>query len=144
MQKDHDYYMHQAIKQAEKAHQKEEVPIGAVVVDKQGNIIGRGYNKMEATKCQTGHAEIIAIQKACKKINDWRLDNCTIYVTLEPCTMCFGLIQLSRIERIVFGASSPLFGFKSGATTTPTIVRDIQKEKCIALLQQFFKNIRST
>jgi tRNA(adenine34) deaminase len=145
MRKDHDYYMRQAINQAQKANTKEEVPIGAVVVDENGDIIGRGYNKMESIRCQTGHAEMVAIQKACKKKKDWRLDNCTIYVTLEPCTMCFGLIQLSRIGTLVFGAQSPLFGFKSTSlTTAPTIVKNIKKEECIALLQQFFKNIRST
>jgi tRNA(adenine34) deaminase len=149
--KDHAYYMCQAIKLAKKAYKKNEVPIGAVVVDKNGDIIGRGYNKMEATKCQTGHAEVIAIQKACKKKNDWRLDNCTIYVTLEPCMMCFGLIQLSRIKTLVFGGKSPLFGFSCGmfqpeadSEKSPAIIKEIKKEECIALLQQFFKNIRST
>jgi tRNA(adenine34) deaminase len=153
---DHEKYMSLALKQAEKAYSQKEVPIGAIVIDKNGVVIGRGYNKMEKIKCQTGHAEIIAIKKACKKIGDWRLDNCSIYITLEPCPMCLGLIQLSRINSIIFGARSPLFGFGYGMIP-PTdgkkqtihllkkdlsILEGIKQEESVALLQKFFKTIR--
>ena len=148
---DHEKYMAQALKQAKKSYEIGEVPIGAIVVDKNGKIIGRGYNKMEHLKCQTGHAEVTAIQKACKKNNDWRLSSCWIYVTLEPCVMCFGLIQLSRIKGIVFGARSPLFGFGFDTINNkslPLLKKDlaifegIKKYECTAILKKFFQNIR--
>ena len=146
---DHEKYMQKAIYLAQKASAQGEVPIGAIVVNKSGLIIGRGYNKMEQTKCQTGHAEITAIKKACKKIGDWRLNDCWIYVTLEPCIMCFGLIQLSRISGIVFGVKSPLFGFGyKKEKGIPLFKKDliikegVKKKECKELLQQFFKTIR--
>ncbi len=151
MQKMHtkELIMKKALLQAQLAMRHNEVPIGAVIVDAGGVIIARGYNKIEAKNCQTAHAEIIAIQKACKKIGDWRLNGCWIYVTLEPCLMCIGLIQLSRIEGIVFAALSPLFG--SGLSNPKNlplyakhleIERGIGEEKSIQLLQAFFKNKR--
>ncbi len=146
----HDKYMSEAIKLAKKSFLINEVPIGAIVVDKSGKIIGRGYNKMEKTKCQTGHAEVIAIQKACKKIGDWRLNNCWIYVTLEPCPMCFGLIRLSRIDGIVFGAKSPLFGFGyENNKSLPRLKKDlvihdgIKKDESLDLIKKFFKKLRN-
>jgi len=144
---DHEKYMDLAIKQAKKALANNETPIGAVVVHKDGTILGRGYNKMEKIKCQTGHAEVVAIQKACKKIGDWRLNNCCIYVTLEPCTMCFGLIMLSRIDKLIFGAESPLFGYKNNKNIQIVkkdlvISEGIKKEECEKLLRRFFKKIR--
>ena len=143
-----EQYLKKAIDQAKKASANDEVPIGAIVVDSNGIIIGRGYNKMEKTGCQTGHAEVVAIEKACKKIGDWRLNGCSIYVTLEPCLMCFGLIQLSRIDRLVFGARSPLFGFGYGTEKIPpmgnlTIEEGIRKEECSDLLKKFFKKVRT-
>lgn len=147
--KDHTLYMAQALKQAKKAFKKNEVPIGAVVVNKEGIIIGRGYNKTEHGKCQTAHAEVIAIQKACKKIGDWRLNDCWLYVTLEPCIMCFGLIQLSRIKGIVFGVESPLFGFGYKKYKTIHIKQKnllieegVAQEACTKMLQDFFKSLR--
>ncbi len=136
--------------QARVAFKHDEVPIGAIVVDKDGQIIGRGYNRTEHDGCQLGHAEIRAIQKACKKIDGWRLDGCTIYISLEPCLMCFGLITLSRIRHIVFGSRSPLFGsgldnmdgfplYKKGLV----IVGNILEQDSVQLLQQFFKKRRS-
>lgn len=146
----HKKYMFMALRQAQKAYDNDEVPIGAIVVDQHGKVIGRGYNKMEKIKCQTGHAEVVAIQKACKKIGDWRLDGCHLYVTLEPCVMCFGLIQLSRLKSVVFGAKSPLFGFghEKYKKSLPIVKKDlailegVEKEKCIKLLQKFFKTVR--
>jgi len=141
--------MVQALKQAQKAYDFGEVPIGAVVVDKYGMILGRGYNKMEQVKCQTGHAEVIAIQRACKKIGDWRLTKCWLYVTLEPCVMCFGLAQLSRIEGIIFGARSPLFGFGYGKKKSIPLLKSnlvikegIKKNECTQILQKFFRKVR--
>ena len=105
-------YMNQALIYAHKAYKQNEVPIGALVVDGNGVIIGRGYNRVEALHSQTAHAEMRAIAAATKKRNDWRLAGCWLYVTLEPCSMCMGLITLSRLQGVVFGASSPLFGYR--------------------------------
>ncbi len=98
-------YMKAAVNQAKKALECGEVPVGAVIV-KEGKIIGRGFNKKEKTKVGTEHAEIIAIRKACKKIGDWRLNDCTLYVTLEPCLMCIGAVLETRIEKIIYGAKN--------------------------------------
>ncbi|MGC2310490.1 MAG: nucleoside deaminase [Candidatus Babeliaceae bacterium] len=109
--KNDESYMYRALRLAQKAQREQEVPIGALVIDSKGTIIGRGYNRVERYKSQSQHAEIRALTQATKKINDWRLEKCTLYVTLEPCVMCINLCALSRIERIVFGAHSPLFGY---------------------------------
>src|SRR5574344_1816592 len=97
-----DKYMKMAIMQANQALLRKEMPVGCVIVYK-NKIIGRGYNKKETLKDSTMHAEIIAIRKACKKMNDWRLNDCTLYVTMEPCIMCMGTIIESRIKKIVYG-----------------------------------------
>lgn len=98
-------YMNQAIKESVKAYNIKEVPVGAVIV-LNGKIIGRGYNKKERTKDSTMHAEIVAIKAACKKIKDWRLNKCSIYITMEPCNMCLGAIIESRIENIYCGVKN--------------------------------------
>lgn len=103
-------YMEIALKLAKKAAINGDVPIGAIIVDENDNIIGRGFNKKEKDKDPTQHAEIIAIKKACKKINNWRLLNCTIYTTLEPCLMCVGALLQTRIKHIVFGLKDSKFG----------------------------------
>lgn len=100
-----------AMKLAHKAYDKGEVPIGAVLVDPEGAIIARGYNQVEQKNTQLAHAEMQVIAKATKKMGDWRLSDCTLYVTLEPCVMCMGALILSRVGRIVFAAKSPLFGY---------------------------------
>jgi tRNA(adenine34) deaminase len=145
----YETYMTKALKLAERSLKLGEVPIGALVIDKNGLIIGRGFNKIEIKQCQTAHAEIQAIAQACKKTGDWRLNGCTIYVTLEPCLMCLGLIQLSRIEKIVYGAPSPLFGSGlSAAPSLPSYAKNLKIEggilshECAQLLQSFFKNVR--
>ncbi|MBU1007892.1 nucleoside deaminase [Candidatus Dependentiae bacterium] len=145
----HEKFMSLALRQAEKAYAIGEVPIGAIVVHENGTILGRGYNKMEGRNCQTSHAEVIAIQKACKKIGDWRLNDCWIYVTLEPCVMCMGLIQLSRMKGVIFGTQSPLFGFEHGnkkslpTTKTDLVIQEgIKKRECTQILQTFFQEIR--
>ncbi len=149
--KNHDeHFMQKALMQARVSLGKEEVPVGAIIVDKTGHIIARGHNTMEASGCQTGHAEVHVTQLACKKRGDWRLDDCTIYVTLEPCLMCFGLIKLSRFKRLVYGASSPLFGagldkkeafpvYKKGLEIQGGVCSDTSA----ALLQEFFRHRRS-
>ncbi len=100
--KDHNYYINEAIKEAQKADQLEEIPVGAIVVDKEGKIIGRGYNKKEKTYNVISHAEIEAITKANKKIKNWRLIDCTMYVTLEPCEMCKKVIEEAKIIKIYY------------------------------------------
>ncbi len=145
----HDYYMDLALKQANRSLALAEVPVGAVVVDKDGNIIGRGRNQPEKRKCQVAHAEIVAISQACKKIGDWRLEGCSLYVSLEPCVMCFGLIKLSRIKMLVYGASSPLFGFSNYLSDSivkkmdTMIISGLKEEPSIAMLKMFFKQARN-
>jgi len=146
-----DSFMKKALRLAQKAFDADEVPVGALVVDQEGIIIGRGYNQVEKRNCQRAHAEQLAIQQACAKRKDWRLDNCTLYVTLEPCKMCIGLIEISRIKYLVYGASSPLFGYqldneqgsqlykKSIKAVRPGVLAD----QAAALLKQFFKRKRA-
>lgn len=105
------YFMKQALEQAKKALTNDEVPVGAIVVDPRGNIVSQSYNRVNKAGCQTEHAEMRAIRAACKKLGDWRLDGYWVYVTLEPCTMCIGLMRLCRISGLVYGADSPLFGY---------------------------------
>ncbi len=111
LQKDSEY-MNVALEYAQRAYAQHEVPIGAVVVDQQGAIIGAGSNQVELLHTQSAHAERIAIEMAGRTRADWRLNGCWIYVTLEPCAMCIALIRLSRISGVVFAASSPVFGYR--------------------------------
>lgn len=106
----HQKYMNMALDMAKKAIKYDDVPIGAIVVDQAGNVLGKGYNQKEKLKNPTKHAEMIAIVNACKKFGDWRLENCIIYSTLEPCLMCLGTILQTRINWIVFGLESEKFG----------------------------------
>ena len=103
-------YMRLALKEAEKAATEDEVPVGAVIV-KDGAVIARAHNAKERKGCAVYHAEILAIEKAAKKTGNWWLEGCTLYVTLEPCVMCAGAIVNSRLDRVVFGAKDPRFGF---------------------------------
>ena len=144
-------YMKSALLQAKKAFQANEVPIGALVVDSQGVIISRGYNRVEALCTQAAHAEIIAISKAGKKKEDWRLEGCWLYVTLEPCALCINLIILSRLAGIVFGPRSPLFGFQSVDNKdelslykkhTLQIVAGVGERESCDLLKKFFQSKR--
>ena len=102
-------YMKLALKEARKAFEKEEVPIGAIIV-KDGKILSRAHNLRETKKQACAHAEVLAIQKACKKLKSWRLDNAEIYVTIEPCAMCAGAIMNARIKKVYFGAFEPKSG----------------------------------
>ncbi len=104
--------MQLALLQAQKALALGEVPIGVVIVDQDGQVIGEGYNLVETNHTQTAHAEMLALIQATQRIGDWRLQNCTLYSTLEPCAMCMSAIVLSRVGRVVFAAASPIFGYR--------------------------------
>jgi tRNA(adenine34) deaminase len=147
---DHQYFMEYAIREAEKAFEKEEVPIGAVVVN-DNKIIGKGHNQTESLKDATAHAEMIAITSAAEKIGDWRLDDCILYSTIEPCTMCTGAAVLSRIKTIVFGARDPKFGACGSIFEIPTeprlnhrieIISGVMEYETAELMQRFFQKIR--
>ena len=149
---DHQYYMHYAMQQANKAFAKHEVPIGAVVVDGQGTIIARAYNQVEKEQTQSAHAEVLALRKAGKRLGNWRLTDCWLYVTLEPCSMCMCLALLSRVKGIVYGASSPVFGhqldkyqpfwvYKSEQFDI-TMVPGIGAQESADILRRFFHNQR--
>lgn len=139
-----------ALKQAKKAYKKDEVPVGAVIV-KDGKVISKAYNLREKTNLATGHAEILAIQKANKKLKSWRLDSCTLYVTIEPCPMCAGAIVQSRIKKVVYGAQD----IKSGAHQSVTNIFDlklnhkvkvesgIMEEECGNIITAFFREKRA-
>lgn len=143
-------YMKEAIKQAKKAESIDEVPIGAIIVHN-NKIIARAHNLRESKQNAVAHAEVLAIQKACKKIGSWRLENCTLYVTLEPCPMCSGAILQSRIKRVVYGASDPKGGCiescmkmyeTKGFNHYPEVTSGILKEECSILLKNYFKQKR--
>lgn len=142
-------FMLQALKCAQKAKEIGEVPIGAVIV-KDDKIIATGYNLREKKHSATAHAEIIAIEKACKKLNDWRLDGCEIFVTLEPCPMCAGAVFNSRISRLVYsapdekaGSAGSVFNLFAMQMDTQTLVKSgVLKDKSTEILQSFFKDLR--
>jgi tRNA(adenine34) deaminase len=149
---EHDIaYMKQAYDLALKAFDAGEIPVGAIIVAPDGQIIGFGYNRTEAEKCQYAHAELFAIKSACAVVHDWRLDGCTLYVTLQPCMMCYGLSALSRVERIVYGAESPLYGFAVDTVDAPGVYTKhtkfissgVMKVEIEELLKRFFKKVRS-
>lgn len=141
-----EVYMHKALDQAGKAFAHNEVPIGAVVVDADGAIIGIGYNQVEGRKTQCAHAEMRAIMQASDQRGDWRLDGCTIYVTLEPCSMCYSLLRISRIQTLVYGASSPRFGYQLDNVATSSVYKNdvrvvsgVCAEQSEQLLKRFFQ-----
>lgn len=143
-------FMLNAIEEAKKALKKNEVPIGAVIV-KNGKIIAKGYNKREKNQNATSHAEIIAIEKACKKLKSWRLDDCEIFVTLEPCPMCAGAIANARIKTLIYGAKEKTSQdnlcekilTSDRLNHKPEIIFDKKYENiCSSLLTDFFKNKR--
>lgn len=144
-------FMRQAIKQALIAKEKDEVPIGAVIVI-DGKIIAKAYNQMEKTQRATAHAEILAIEKACKKLKSWRLDGAEMYVTVEPCAMCAGAITNARIKKVYFGA----YESKSGCAESlyPVLTENglnhkteyeggIEREICAQILKDYFKSKRN-
>ena len=143
-------YMTVCIELAKKAAEKGECPVGAVVVSKDGEILGRGYNMRETLQSPTAHAEILAIEQAAKALGSWRLTDCTLYVTLEPCPMCTGAIINSRMKRLVYGASDYKAGscgsvvdlFSLPYNHKPEVVSGVMQEECAALLTDFFKKLR--
>ena len=143
--------MQEALKEARKAYELDESPIGAGIVQ-QEQIIGRGYNRRNTDKNPLAHAEIIAIGEACKVLGDWRLEECTIYITLEPCPMCSGAIVQARIPRVVFGARSPKAGFAGSVANVLQmetlnhqceIIEGVCEEESALLLKTYFKNMRN-
>ena len=148
----HQHWMEQAFKEAEKAYQAKEIPVGAIIVHN-NQIIGRGFNQREQLNDPTAHAEILAITAAANHLSDWRLNDTTLYVTLEPCPMCAGAILNARIPRIVFGADDHDHGACGGAVQLCSgkylnhqteIIGGILEEKCLGILQSFFRDVRST
>lgn len=146
----HKKYMKEAIKQAKKAHALGEVPIGCVIVY-QGKIIGRGYNRRNTDKSTLSHAEITAIRKASRYLGDWRLEECTLYVTLEPCQMCSGAIIQARIPHVVIGCMNPKAGCAGSVLNVlqmpafnhqAEITKGILENDCSHILTTFFKELR--
>ena len=145
-------FMRAAVRQAGKAAARNEVPVGAVVVDAQGIIIGRGYNKVESCASQTAHAELHALLKATRIKKNWRLTGCWMYVTLEPCVMCIGLIMNSRMAGIVYGAQSFLFGYHLDKHVASwvyknnafRVIQGVCAEQSVALLKDFFSKKRES
>ena len=135
-------YMLEAIKEAKKSLKSGDVPVGAVIVEN-GKIISRGHNKKEKTHKATSHAEIEAINKACKKKKNWYLNECTLYTTVEPCLMCTGAILQARISKVVYGTSNQDFGYLSKLEKKKIeVVPNVLKEECTEILSQFFQNKR--
>lgn len=143
-------YMKAAITQAKKAAALNEVPIGCVIVQ-DGRIIARGYNRRNTDKNTLAHAELAAIRKASKKTGDWRLEDCTMYVTLEPCQMCAGAIVQSRLKRVVIATMNPKAGCAGSVLNLlqmeafnhqVEITRGVREEECAALLSDFFRKLR--
>lgn len=149
MDKD-EKYMKEAIKQAKKAYDINEVPIGCVIVY-EDKIIGRGYNRRTTDKNPLAHAELIAIKKASKKMGDWRLEDCTLYVTLEPCQMCSGAIVQARVKRVVVGCMNPKAGCAGSILNLLQEERfnhqveletGVLGEECSQMMKNFFKELR--
>lgn len=145
-----EHFMRKAMEQARKAASIGEVPIGCVIV-KDGKILSRGYNRRNTDHSALAHAEVSAIRKSCRKLNDWRHEGCTLYVTLEPCQMCAGAIVQSRIDRVVIGASSPKSGCggsllnilqNSDFNHRAEVTQGVLAEECGALLTDFFRALR--
>ena len=146
----HEKYMKAAISQAKKALKLNEVPIGCIIVHND-KIIGRGYNRRNTDKTALGHAEITAIRKASKYLGDWRLEQCTMYITLEPCQMCSGAIVQARIPTVIIGAMNPKAGCAGSIINLlqmqqfnhqVEIEKGILEEECTSLLTSFFRELR--
>ena len=151
MQSIDEKYMKEAIRQARKAYAIGEVPIGCVIVYKD-KIIGRGYNRRMADKNTLSHAELIAIRKASRKMDDWRLEECTMYVTLEPCQMCSGAIVQSRMSRVVVGCMNPKAGCAGSILNLlqmkefnhqAELTTGVLEEECSQMMKDFFEELRS-
>ncbi len=149
---DYNYYMRKAIEQAKLAYYENEVPIGCVIAY-DGKIIGKGYNKRNGRKNPLSHAEIEAINEACEVIDDWRLEKCILFVTVEPCPMCAGAIVQARIEEVVFGTRNKKAGCGGsvlnildcdGLNHRVKITEGVMQEECGELMSDFFRKMRGT
>ena len=148
----HEYYMRLALDLAREAAADDEAPIGCVIVDGSGSVIGRGRNRREKEKNAAAHAEMEAITDACKMLGDWRLSGCSLYVTLEPCPMCAGAVIMSRIEKVFYGARDRLTGscgsviniFMEPYGHRAEIMGGILADECSALLSGFFESLRAS
>ena len=149
-QRTHEKYMRLALKEAQKAYDLKEVPIGCVIV-RDGYVIAKGYNRRNTDRNVLNHAELDAIRTACKKVKDWRLEDCTIYITLEPCPMCAGAIVQARIPKVVVGAMNPKAGCAGsvvnlldmqGFNHQCEVITGILEEDCSQMLTTFFKELR--
>ena len=151
MEKNAEYYMRMALKEAEKARDMDEVPVGCVIV-KDDKIIARAHNLREHKQLATAHAELLAIQKACKKLDTWCLNECDLYVTLEPCMMCTGAIENARLHALYYGTADKKAGTVDSLVQIRTLPHlraypkeihsGILKEECAAILSEFFRNKR--
>lgn len=147
---EHEKYMRMALELAQKAFTEGEIPVGCVIADENGKVIGRGHNARESTHSALGHAELAAISEACNTRADWRLDGCTIYVTLEPCPMCAGAVINARIPCVVFGAKENNFGscgsvidlFSERYGHHPAVYGGILEKECTTLMTEFFNKMR--
>lgn len=147
---DREYYMDLALELARKAYDVGEIPVGCVITDASGEVIGRGYNTREETHDATQHAEMKAIREACRSVGDWRLSGCTLYVTLEPCPMCAGGIINSRIPTVVYGAKDENTGscgsvinlFEERYGHKPALYGGVRAEQSAELLKDFFRKTR--
>ena len=144
-------YMKLAFEQAKLAQEQAEVPIGAIIVDEEGKVVGSGYNRRELDQDAIQHAEIIAIRQACQNLGSWRLNGCSLFVTLEPCAMCAGAIINSRIQNVFYGAFDPKAGAAGSVTNLfevekfnhhPQVYGGLFKNQAADLLKNFFRNIR--
>ena len=147
---DREYYMNKALSLAREAYDADEVPVGCVIVDKDGNIIGTGRNRREENADATSHAELEAIREACAAVGDWRLSDCSIFVTLEPCPMCAGGIINSRIPKVIFGARDENTGscgsvinlFEERYGHKPAVYGGVLADECGEILRSFFEKKR--
>ena len=147
---DFERCMRRALELAAQAAAEDDVPVGCVIADREGNILGEGRNRREATRSVTGHAEIAALEAACAARGDWRLDDCTAFVTLEPCPMCAGAFINARLGTLVYGAREPLFGsaasilnlFEERYPSHTAIYGGVLAEESAKLLKEFFKKKR--
>lgn len=151
MSSEYEKWMHEALAEANKAYDNEEVPVGALII-RNDEIIGRGYNQIEKNKSTFMHAEIIAIKQAQKHLGDWRLNDCMLVCTLEPCIMCASAAVLARIDTIIFGAADPKFGGCGSILNIPAqenlnhrinIISGVLENESIEMMQSFFRKIRN-
>ena len=146
----HEDYMRLALEEGRLALATGDVPVGCVIIDPDGAVIGRGHNKREADHSALAHAEVEAIRQACETLGSWRLHGCTMYVTLEPCPMCAGAIINARISTLVYGAREPLSGscasiinlFEERYPSHPAIYAGVLAEECAAVMGEFFQRMR--